>query len=261
MAKIVDIIEHNRLAWDQQVAKRCRYTMPADAAAVEGARRGPCRIRLTPCKWVPDSWLGSLPGRRVLCLASGGGQQGPLLAAAGAQVTVLDNSPAQLAQDRLVAQRESLEICTVLGVMTDLSVFTDGQFDLIVHPVSNVFVPDVRPVWKEAFRVLREGGCLLSGFNNPVLYAFDEAAYSQGRLEVRHKLPYSDAEELTEAQRHARLLEGRALEFSHTLDDQIAGQIEAGFAITGFYEDSELPEDNDPLSRYMSTYIATRAQK
>jgi len=31
------------------------------------------------------------------CLASGGGQQGPVLAAAGAHVTVFDNSPRQLA--------------------------------------------------------------------------------------------------------------------------------------------------------------------
>ena len=81
----------------------------------------------------------------MLCLASGGGQQGPILAAAGANVTVFDNSPRQLAQDRLVADREGLAIETVLGDMADLSAFPDARFDLIVHPVSNVFVPDVRP--------------------------------------------------------------------------------------------------------------------
>ena len=90
--------------------------------------------------------------------------QGPILAAAGADVTVFDNSPLMLATDRSVAARDSLQIRTVEGDMADLSQFSDSSFDLIVHPVSNTFVPDVRPVWKEAFRVLRQDGALLSGF-------------------------------------------------------------------------------------------------
>lgn len=257
----MDIIEHNRLAWDQQVAWRCRFTVPVDSAAVAAARQGQCRVYLTPCKPIPADWLGTLPGRRVLCLASGGGQQGPLLAAAGAKVTVLDNSPAQLAQDELVAARESLEIRTIQGDMADLSVFADGQFELIVHPVSNTFVPDVRPVWREAFRVLCGGGSLLSGFDNPVLHVFDQDAYAQGRLEVKHKLPYSDVAVFTGPQRQERLRKGHALEFGHTLEDQIGGQIGAGFVITGFYEDTDSPEANDLLSTYMPTYIATRACK
>ena len=40
---------------------------------------------------MPADWFGDLAGAPVLCLASGGGQQGPLLAAAGARVTVFDN--------------------------------------------------------------------------------------------------------------------------------------------------------------------------
>ena len=119
----------------------------------------------------------------MLCLASGGGQQGPILAAAGANVTVFDNSPNQLAQDRLVADREGLTIETVLGDMADLSAFPDARFDLIFHPVSNVFAPDVRPVWKEAFRVLRPGGSLLAGFMNPVQYLFDDIALERGELQ------------------------------------------------------------------------------
>ena len=34
----------------------------------------------------------------------------------------------------------------------------DESFDVVFHPVSNVFAPRVRPVWQEAFRVLRPGG-------------------------------------------------------------------------------------------------------
>ena len=87
-----------------------------------------------------------LAGADVLCLAAGGGQQGPILAAAGADVTVFDNSPRQLAQDRLVADRDGLAIRTIEGDMADLSAFADASFDLVVHPVSNVFAADVRPV-------------------------------------------------------------------------------------------------------------------
>ena len=56
-----------------------------------------------------------------------------------------------------------------------------------------------------------------------------------------------------------RLVDGDALEFSHTLEEQIGGQIAAGFAITGFYEDRDRPGGFNPLSEYMPTYIATRA--
>jgi SAM-dependent methyltransferase len=197
----------------------------------------------------------------VLCLASGGGQQGPILAAAGANVTVFDNSPRQLEQDRLVAEREGLDLRTVEGDMRDLSPFPDETFDLIVHPVSNVFVPDVKPVWREAYRVLRPGGDLLSGFDNPALYIFDEVAYDRGELVVANVLPYSDLESLSPAElaRHER--EGWPLEFGHTLDDLIGGQIECGFIITGFYEDRYPPEENDLLGRYMATFMATRAHK
>jgi SAM-dependent methyltransferase len=128
----------------------------------------------------------------VLCLASGGGQQGPILAAAGARVTVFDNSPQQLAQDRHVARRDRADLATVEGDMRDLSAFADASFDLIVHPTSNLFVPDVRPVWRECFRVLRPGGVLLAGFCNPILYLFDQELADDGVLQVRHALPYSD---------------------------------------------------------------------
>ncbi len=93
-----------------------------------------------------------------------------MLAAAGARVTVLDNSPRQLTQDRFVADREHLALQLVEGDMADLSQFASESFDLVFHPVSNCFVPDVRPIWREAFRVLRPGGRLVAGFLNPLVY-------------------------------------------------------------------------------------------
>jgi SAM-dependent methyltransferase len=235
-----------------------RWTVPVGPEVTAAAGQGEWQIFLTPIRPVPRHWFPALPGRDVLCLASGGGQQGPILAAAGARVTVLDNSPRQLDQDRLVAERDGLAIATVEGDMADLSAFPDASFDLVVHPVSNCFVPDVRPVWREVHRVLRPGGALLAGFNNPAIYIFDWPRWEQGVLEVRHRLPYSDLESLTEEERDRR--DGEPLEWSHTLEDQIGGQLEAGLLLAGFYEDHS-GEADDLLGQTMPTFIATRALK
>src|SRR6185295_1369113 len=233
----MDVVVHNREAWDREVEAGNPWTRPVSPEVIAAARLGDFQILLTPTKPVPREWFGTLEGANILCLASGGGQQGPVLAAAGAQVTVLDNSPAQLAQDRLVAERDGLNIRLELGQMDELSRFSDSTFDLIVHPVSNLFVPDVRPVWREAFRTLRAGGSLLAGFANPVNYLFDANELKRSAFVVRHSLPYSDVNSLSPSELAAFLETGEPLEFGHSLDDQIGGQIEAGFVITGFYED------------------------
>jgi SAM-dependent methyltransferase len=257
----MNILDHNRKAWDQQVEKGNVWTIPVSSEEISEARQGRWKIVLTPTKPVPADWFPPLKGLEVLCLASGGGQQGPILSAAGANVTVYDNSPAQLEQDRKVAEREGLPVKTVQGDMADLSAFSDQSFDLIVHPASNSFVPDVLPVWKEAFRVLRPGGSLLSGFGNPVIYIFDYDKYESGILEVRHSLPYSDLVSLSDEKKQHFIASGEPFEFGHTLEDQIGGQLAAGFVIRGFYEDGVNSEDNEPLAKYMPLFIATRAMK
>ncbi len=98
-----EILRYNRQAWDRQVERGNPWTIPVDPEAIARARQGDWQIVLTPTKPVPADWFPPLAGLDVLCLASGGGQQGPILAAAGAKATVFDNSPKQLAQDRLVA--------------------------------------------------------------------------------------------------------------------------------------------------------------
>ena len=258
----MNIREHNRLAWDKQVENGNQWTVPVSPEVIAAARKGQWTILLTPTKPVPRDWLPNLVGKQVLCLASGGGQQAPVLAATGARVTVLDNSPKQLERDRFVSDREGLAIATVEGDMADLSMFSDQSFDIVVHPVSNVFVPDVHPVWREAFRVLRHKGTLIAGFNNPVGYLFDYALIERtGKLEVKYALPYSDIEHLTEEEKQRYKEEGTPFEFSHTLEDQIGGQIAAGFMLTGFYEDVDRKDDYSPLRNYMPIYIATRAIK
>lgn len=253
-----EIRRYNALAWDKAVERESEWTIPVTAEQIEQARQGVWQIVLTPTQPVPADWFPSLTDADVLCLASGGGQQGPILAAAGARVTVFDNSPQQLAQDRYVARREGLSITTIEGDMRDLSIFADETFDLIVHPVSNLFVPDIRPVWREAHRVLRCGGVLLAGFCNPVIYLFDQELADRGVLQVRHKLPYSDLTSLSDEERGLYIDEVQPLEFGHTLTDQIGGQLDAGFVLTGFYEDGW---PGTPLNEFTRTYIATRSVK
>ncbi len=176
--------------------------MPVGPEVIAAARAGDWSVVLIGYEPVPGEWFpASLAGTEVLCLASGGGQQGPVLAAAGARVTVFDNSPAQLVRDQMVAQRDGLEITTVLGDMRDLSVFPSGSFDLVFNPVSTVFCPELAPVWRECFRVLRPGGALLTGFMNPDVFIFDEEACDyRDELVVRHRLPYSDVSHLDAAE-------------------------------------------------------------
>jgi SAM-dependent methyltransferase len=258
----MDVRSHNRTAWNKYVDQSDRWTVPVDSETVERARHGDFALLLTPIKPVPMEWFPKLNGSSVLCLASGGGQQAPLLAAAGGVVTVFDNSPKQLQQDRFVAERDALILDAIEGDMADLSVFVDGTFDMIFHPCSNVFVPNVVPVWRECFRVLRSGGILLAGFNNPVRYLFDDERMDNGSLEVRYSLPYSDLKDLSEADRQRRIIDPQeALEFGHTLEDQIGGQLEAGFLLTSLYEDKFGDAEHDPISKYMATFIATRACK
>ncbi len=254
----MDLLKLNREAWNEEVQKGNEWTRPVSHEVIADARLGRWSLLLTPTKPVPAEWYPELRGAKVLCLASGGGQQGPILAAVGADVTVLDNCPAQLEQDRMVAEREGISIELEQGDMRDLSRFEDASFDLIFHPVSNCFVDSVLPVWNESCRVLKPGGTLLAGFVNPLVYIFDMDEWDRGNLVVRYRIPYSDLHDLPGHDLERRIAERDTIEFGHTLQDQIGGQIAAGLAIAGFYEDIS---GGDLLDPYISTFIATKAVK
>jgi SAM-dependent methyltransferase len=255
---MMNILDHNRSAWNAEAKKGNKWTIPVGKDALEAAAKGEYKIVLTPYKPVPQNWLGDNKGKQILCLASGGGQQGPILAAAGAHVTVFDNSDEQLIKDETVSKEFNLNIKTVRGNMQDLSCFSDNTFDMIIHPVSNCFIDNILPVWKESCRVLKENGSMLSGWSNPLIYMLDwEEAEETKRCELRHSIPYSDIDSLSPGTVQKYIQENIPLEFGHTLTDQIQGQIEAGFVIAGFYEDKG-DELLDPLT---DIFIATRAIK
>lgn len=254
-----EIAAINGAAWDRQVELSNPWTQPVAAAVIANVRRGTWGVLLTNSTPVPRAWFPeSMKGVRVLALASGGGQQGPILAAAGADVTVLDNSARQLDQDRFVAQRDGLELRLEQGDMRDLSRFADSSFELVFNPVSVIFVPDVAPVFRECFRVLKPGGHLLAGFCNPHTYLFDREKEADGVLEVSHKLPYSDTE-IPEKKRIALFGKDAPLEFSHTPGALLGGQLAAGFHLVGYYDDRF--GDATAADRAMFGLFATRALK
>ncbi len=257
-----EIRKFNRKAWDRQSAGGSRWCRPVGDEIIERAKSGSWEVILTPNRPVPREWFGDLHGRTVLCLGSGGGQQAPVLSAAGARVVSFDLSQEQLAKDRQVADAHDLILETVAGDMADLSGFADESFDLVFHPVSNVFVPDLAPVWNECVRVLRPGGDLLSGFMNPFYYLFDHDELECGGPPLAcFRLPYSDRD------RHGAdgpLAppgdDGEAIEFSHSLESQIGGQLAAGLVLLDLYEDW-WDDESTPLNQLMPTTIATRARR
>ena len=229
-----------------------KWMEPISHETFLNARNGEWDITLTPVKAVPHAWLGDVKGKKILGLASGGGQQMPVLSALGAECTVLDISREQLAAEKEVAAREGYRIRIIEGDMTQRLPFADGEFDMIVNPVSNHYIEDVFPVFAECRRVLKPGGELLCGLDTGIYWVFDDA-----EEKVVHSLPFNP---LKDRALYDELMEkDMGLQFSHTLEEQIGGQLKAGFTLLDLYEDTNgagpLHEKNVP------TFIATRSRK
>lgn len=250
----MDIVKYNKSAWDNYVDKKDRWTIPVSEQELENVKKGDWGIVLTPKKTVPQNWFPPLKGLKILGLASGGGQQCPVLATLGADVTVFDNSERQLQQDKILSDKFNLDIKTVQGDMKDLSVFADDSFDLIFNPCSILFVDNVLPVWKECFRVLKPNGILMTGLTNPISLQLDEE-----NLKLIYKPPFSDLHSLPTEKLEELKKNNEALIFGHSLTDQIGGQLDAGFTITAMFEDNWGGENK--MDEYLPAFIATRAIK
>ena len=220
----------NAATIDRWVAEGWEWGRPVDHQTYRRAAEGDWSLLLTPTKPVPRSWYPPLEGTQVLGLASGGGQQMPILTAAGARCTVLDYSPAQLEAERQVAAREGYDIDIVRADMTEPLPFADASFDLVINPVSLCYVREVEPIWREVARVLRPGGVLLAGLDTGLNYVVDEA-----EQRIVRGLPFDPlANPALMAELEA---EDDGVQFSHTLDELLGGMLRAGFAIDDLFED------------------------
>ena len=244
--------DYNAAAIDRWVENGWRWGQPLSHEAYLEAAKGNWAVLLTPTKPVPRDWFGELKGKRILGLASGGGQQMPVFAALGAVCTVLDYSPRQLESERMVADREGYSISIVRADMTKPLPFPDESFDLIFHPVSDCYAQEVRPIFRECFRVLTHGGVLLTGFDNGInfMVGSDEKT-------IENTMPFNPLK--NEAQRRQLEEEDGGMEFSHSLEEQLGGQLEAGFRLTHLYGDTN--GEGYLHERNIETFLATRAVK
>ena len=253
----MDYVEKNRKHWNQYSREKGPWSRPSSKELIEKARTGDVNIFITTTKLVPKSWLpNNWKNIKVLGLASGGGQQMPLVAATGADVTSYDLSEEQLKLDQEVCERENLNITTIQGNMLNLADLKSNYFDLIINPISTCFISDVRKVWQGCSRVLKTGGVLISGSVNPIVYAISEDSYKKGELLLSRKIPCSDLDYLPKDE-----LEKTGVEFSHTLTDLIGGQLEEGFLLTHFYEDYWGSDFNEIIDKIFPQFFATRAIK
>ncbi|OQA49993.1 MAG: ubiquinone/menaquinone biosynthesis methyltransferase [Firmicutes bacterium ADurb.Bin300] len=237
---------------DRWIEEGWEWGIPITHDIFEEAKKGSWEVLLTPTVNVPKDWFGDLKGKKILGLASGGGQQMPIFTAAGAECTVLDYSDKQLESERLVAKREGYKIAIVKADMTQRLPFEDRSFDLIFHPVSNDYVREVCPIFKECFRVLKKNGVLLAGLGKEINYAVDADEKT-----LAYKMPFDPLVN----EEHRRLLEEEdcGMQFSHTLEEQIGGQLKAGFILNDLYEDTNGEGYLHELN--IKTYVATCAVK
>ena len=245
--------DKNAQTIDRWIEEGWEWGIPISREEYLAAKNGKWRVLLTPTKPVPREWFGELKDKKLLGLASGGGQQIPIFSALGAKCTVLDYSPSQLESERTVALREGYEVEIIRADMTEPLPFKDGQFDIIFHPVSNCYVEEVEPIFKECYRVLKKGGILLAGLDNGLNYVFEDDDEST----VKNSLPFNPLKN----PEYMRQLEEAdcGVQFSHTIEEQIGGQLKAGFILTDIYEDYNgeglLSEKRIP------TFIATKSIK
>lgn len=242
----------NKKTIDKWVEEGWQWGIPVSHKVYEEEKKGNWNVGLTPTINVPHHWFGDLKGKKLLGLASGGGQQMPIFNALGAICTVIDYSSKQVESERMVAERENYKIEIIEGDITKRFPFDDEMFDIIFHPVSNCYVKDVEHVFKEAYRVLKKGGILLSGLGNEINYIVDE-----DEKEIVWKMPYDPT--IDEKAKEFSVKGDFGIQFSHTLEEQIGGQLKAGFTLLDLYDDTNGEGRLHELN--IKTFFATKSIK
>ncbi len=212
---------------DDLVRNNADWTACATYEQLRDAREGKLRLDFYG-KSIPMEWLSDIKGKRVLCLAGAGGLQAPLLACAGADVSVIDISDKMLEKDREIAKREKLKIRIAKGNMCNLSQFCDGEFDYIINPPSLMYVPEIKVVFQECCRVLKQYGTLIIMAPNPINYVCDYITDEKGNgyYKAVHKMPFCSLD----------YDDSGWIEYGHTMEEYLGGLLECGFWINGYME-------------------------
>lgn len=248
-----DFLSQNRRAWDRLVETGSRF---ARAATDDECARP--LATLDSRGWLP----ASVAGKDVLCLASGGGWQSILYASAGANVTVVDLSPAMLALDDREADRRGLKVRTIAASMDDLSELPEAAFDIVHQPVSTCYVPRVEAVYAQVARVLRDGGLYISQHKQPVSlqiverderqrYILGVSYYHEGPLPAVTDRSYRET---------------GATEYLHRWQELVGGLCHAGFVLEDLVEprrgDSQaVPGDFRHRGMFAAPYVRLKARR
>ncbi|WP_160150397.1 class I SAM-dependent methyltransferase [Nonomuraea solani] len=228
-----DVYRYNEERWEALVAADALFTRPMLDLDEEKARAylGLARLGL------PDD----LAGRKVLCLAGGGGQQSAAFALLGADVTVFDISAGQLERDRSAAEHYGVGVRTVQGDMRDLSALYDSSFDLVWHPYSLTFVPDSRVVFREVAKVVEKGGHYHLMCANPFFSGLTHSSWNGEGYTLRQ--PYTDEAATSYPDQewvYDRTSDGRSIreprEYRQTLSRIVNGLTGEGFLLTHLSE-------------------------
>lgn len=246
--------DHNRNAWDRLVRNRQPLTLPATGRHFDD-----------PLKAIDGfGWLnGDVSGLKVLCLAAGGGKHSALFAMAGAEVTVVDISPAMLEQDREVARARNLEIRVIEASMDDLTMLDEKQFDLVFQPVSTCYVPDIAAVYRQVARITQHNGLYISQHKQP---ASLQASLDASRQSYVLAEPYYREGPLPPAPAHSRLREHGTYEYLHRWEQLLGELCRAGFIIEDLVEPDHADRSSTPGShghrgRYIAPYVCIKARR
>jgi SAM-dependent methyltransferase len=246
--------EQNREAWNERARRGLAHTELAGNAQFSD-----------PWKYIDDcGWLGrDVKGKRVLCLAAGGGWHGPLFASVGATVTVVDISPEMLARDKAVAAQHGLAMRLLEASMDDLAALAEGEFELVIQPVSTCYVTDINRVYREVARVTATGGLYISQHKQPVNLQGETLSTRRGYAITE---PYYRNGALPQVPEGSIHRESGTLEYLHRWDDLLGGLCRSGFVI----EDVAEPRHGDGgaqpgtfrhRSWYIPPYITFKARR
>ena len=246
-------LHKNQATWDRMVQAGSRFCQPATDEE--------CRHSLATLDtrgWLPKD----VSGMQVLCLASGGGWQSILYAAAGAHVTVVDLSEAMLALDARESQRRGLSLSTIAASMDDLSMLAEAEFDIVHQPVSTCYVANVANVYREVARVLRDGGLYISQHKQPaslqISHRDPQNRYVIG-VEYYHAGPLPVVDDKS-------YREPGTVEYLHRWDQLVGELCRAGFTLEDLCEPSRA-DVNAPAGhfrhrgRFVPPYVRLKARR
>ena len=125
--------------------------------------------------------------------------------------------------------------------MDDLSAFSPASFDIVIHPVSTCYVPDVSVVYRQVARVIVPAGIYVSQHKQPVSMQASSEPSSHGYELVE---PYDRQRTVAEVVGSLHR-EAGTMEFLHRWQELLGGMCRAGFVI----EDVIEPDACRPPSR------------